>query len=1294
MKTNKMLVGLALFAGLAALGGPRMIFDTDMVSDFDDVGAMAVLHSLADEGQCEIIAMGTCSRGNSSVAAVEILNAFYGRPQIPVGCSKEIGVAVVPQGADPKSHQKYVDLAAAYPEWVKHANSDDAPDAVDIYRKALAQAPDRSVIVCSTGFLTNMRRLLESKPDLHSRLDGRALVAKKVHSWYAMACRHPDRKEYNVVGDVESARIAFGKWPTPIVFLDWNYGVDVYSGRRVAETKYDYRNPVKDIFAKCLPPRSAGRGGPTAGHSSWDEATVFAAVRCANAVPNGKPTHYFNVEKGTYRIEEDGSSVWTADEKGRNCRLTESIGKERFNYPKWTIGNMLDELIAREPKCRSTDMASAAFRRSRLEKTKTGVRMFRDGKILWNFEIDNPECRPFFHPLNLPSGKPLTDARPKDHVWHLGYWFSWKFINGVNYWEPGDKALKGVEPNGRTRVVKKSISIAGLDCNVSMELEYGPRTGDRSVLKESRIVTVDPPDPNGGYIITTRHTFTAVEDVTIDRTPPHGSTASGKWGGGYAGTTLRLDPRQAAAFAVRGYAGGKSSADVTGKETKYIDFTDPSTGEGATLTQLAAPASGKFYVWPDRRMANPSPVYDAPVSLKAGETLVLAYRLAVHADRTVRGSLGKRPVEKLDRGLVASVTARGTYISWRLMDTDPADIAFDVWRKADGKIEKLNDRPVVQTTDFWLPQYVDTSAQYSVDGKTFSPVTCFAKAGECASQVIRLANTNEIPGLVGVGDLDGDGRYDFVIKTPRGGTDPWDLVYTASTNTCRLEAYSSDGKFLWSRDHGWNIEMGAWYSPYFVADMDGDGKAEVVTKIAPLEPDYRDPDGRVQRGPEYLAVLNGLTGETIATAPWPKRGAPDPVRDYNGYASRNQIGMAYLDGKTPCAIVERGTYHKMIVDAFCLRNGRLERLWRFDNEYMPGRFRGQGDHAMLCCDVDGDGCDEVLIGSLALDHDGTILWCNGRGHSDAHYYGDIDPHRPGMELFFVYETPQRNGGGLLMTDPVTGEDIWKLPVPTRHVHGAGMCSDIDPTYPGLELYGQEVDTSAGSSKKMTHPASDNRWYYAANGTLVAAYTNCTYKFGHGRASVWWDADLQREVVMGGLRDHEGTRVCPFQKGNNMALDLFGDWREEVIALCRGEMYIYTTDIPAMDRRVTLMRDRSYRSRIMLETSGYSQRPILEYVPSAVSPNVSLRLDKLGRNLRIDVTAPIDSPLKGTLALDSMPDRWSVDFKSAEIDLEPGGLWTKKLQIRRPPCPSGRYDFTVKLTRPGAPALVVHQPQFF
>ena len=138
---------------------------------------------------------------------------------------------------------------------MKHAKAGDAPDAVEVYRKVLAAASDNSVVLCTVGFLTNVRRLLESTPDAYSRLDGRALVAKKVHSWFAMACGNPKGKEYNAMGDAASSKIAIETFPRPIVFSDFAYGHDVFSGRMVAEREYAFRSPVKYIFKNCLPAR-------------------------------------------------------------------------------------------------------------------------------------------------------------------------------------------------------------------------------------------------------------------------------------------------------------------------------------------------------------------------------------------------------------------------------------------------------------------------------------------------------------------------------------------------------------------------------------------------------------------------------------------------------------------------------------------------------------------------------------------------------------------------------------------------------------------------------------------------------------------------------------------------------------------------------------------------------------------------------------------------------------------------------------------------------------------------------
>ena len=346
----------------------------------------------------------------------------------------------------------------------------------------------------------------------------------------------------------------------------------------------------------------------------------------------------------------------------------------------------------------------------KIEKTATGVKMLRGGRTLWNFEIDNPEGRPFFHPLALPSGKVFTDIRPKDHIWHLGCWFCWKYVNGVNYWEPADAKRQGVEPAGLTRVTKKDIKINGLDCIVTLDLKYQAKGAKHPVMRERRVVQMDPPDAKGGYIITVKHRFTANEDVVLDRTPPSGDPAKGRWSGGYAGATLRLAADVAAAFEVRGFSGGKSAAEVTGNESNFLDLADPQTGEGVIFSQIAAPKTSRFYVWKDKRMVNASPVYTAPLSLKKGKVLELSYRLKVCADSRMRGNAKRKPFENLDRGLFASVTPRGTYVSWRMLESDAADIKFDLWRRDSGRVEKINAYPISQTSDFFIAGYTNTTA--------------------------------------------------------------------------------------------------------------------------------------------------------------------------------------------------------------------------------------------------------------------------------------------------------------------------------------------------------------------------------------------------------------------------------------------------------------------------------------------------------------------------------------------------------------------------------------------------------
>jgi len=611
----------------------------------------------------------------------------------------------------------------------------------------------------------------------------------------------------------------------------------------------------------------------------------------------------------------------------------------------------------------------------------------------------------------------------------------------------------------------------------------------------------------------------------------------------------------------------------------------------------------------------------------------------------VKGWAEERPVEPLARGVVAFETAGGVYVGWRLLKDDPAAIAFDVFRTAGGRRVKLNSAPVAQTTDFVDTNAFDAAAAYTVEPAAgFSGAAQTVKAagrtdGKSPYIRIPLAATNVTAQKVGIGDLDGDGVYDYVIKQPGGNVDPWIKYWYKSKETFKLEARRSDGALLWMKDLGWNIESGVWYSPMVVCDLNGDGRAEVAVKVGPEE-DLRDAEGMAQKGPEWVGVFDGLTGHEIARVPWLPR---EPFESYN-LASRNQLAVAYLDGKTPCLLVLRGTYGLMLAEAWQLKAGKLERLWSFTNEDFPSNFQGQGAHNCICADVDGDGRDEVILGSLALDDDGSVLWTTGKGHPDAHYYGDIDPLRPGMELAYIIERGQRKEGGVHLLDPATGKFIWQLQATTRHVHGSGMCTDIDPLQPGLEIYGADADG---------HILTSNRWLFASNGTLLDSGTNVNFNFGV--QSAWWDADLQRELMRGRMADYAGGTVSEKIEGSLVLVaDVIGDWREEVLTSVAGELRIYTTPVPAMDRRVCLMQDGPYRMRTLMNAMGYTQVPTLSYVPEALAPNVNLTVMKKGKKnvCRVVVTAPLGSGVKGKLTL-SAPQGLKLDRASFTADLKPG-----------------------------------------
>jgi inosine-uridine nucleoside N-ribohydrolase len=278
-----------------------IIFDTDMGPDYDDVGALTLLHALADSGEVRILATVSCNLDPLVVPCIDVINTYYGRPDLPIGAPLE-GVSF-----DDHWHQeKWTEaLVNKYPHNLN--KTADAPDAVKIYRQALASEPDTSVVLITVGFFTNLAALLESQPDQYSELNGKQLVNRKVKHLVSMAAGFPRGHEFNVSSDSVSSQTVFAEWPTSVIFSGFEIGNKILTGKRliasdIAET------PAKTAFTICL------RQADFNGRMSWDETAVLVGVRGAD--------RYFNTVKGQIIIHENGSNAWQNNPNGKHEYLT------------------------------------------------------------------------------------------------------------------------------------------------------------------------------------------------------------------------------------------------------------------------------------------------------------------------------------------------------------------------------------------------------------------------------------------------------------------------------------------------------------------------------------------------------------------------------------------------------------------------------------------------------------------------------------------------------------------------------------------------------------------------------------------------------------------------------------------------------------------------------------------------------------------------------------------------------------------------------------------------------------
>ncbi|MFS2880085.1 rhamnogalacturonan lyase [Phocaeicola vulgatus] len=585
--------------------------------------------------------------------------------------------------------------------------------------------------------------------------------------------------------------------------------------------------------------------------------------------------------------------------------------------------------------------------------------------------------------------------------------------------------------------------------------------------------------------------------------------------------------------------------------------------------------------------------------------------------------------EKLSRGLIGIPTEEGMYFSWRMTLEDAAGLQFDLYRSSNGGAEvKLNKEPIDRTSDF-----LDRTVDYTVDNRW----TLKATTGEVATWT-RLKGEERNPYLsipickpedgeiagepftytandCSVGDLDGDGEYEIILKwSPSNSKRPPQRGFTGNTY---LDAYKMDGTRLWRIDLGPNVRSGAATTNFLVFDFDGDGCAEICCKtgdgtvdglghrIGDAQVDWRTWDkkspsyGKIVNGPEYLTVFEGRTGKELDSKEyiptrypldgWGGVGGNCGNDNTGGRSDRFTAGVAFLDGKTPSPVMVRGWYGRTVVAAWTFTNGALKHTWTFDSA-APGweTYSGMGNHSVTVADFDGDGCDEICVGAMTVDHDGKGLFTTGLRHGDALHAGRFIPSRQGMQVFGVHENEGDNEivkrtPAVAMFDGATGEIIWQDGL--GQDAGRGVAADIDPRYDGAECW----CNIGGLRRGDTGEIICNRKPDSCNFTIYWDADPLAELLDHVSIGKWnWNAESTDLLLKAeGVVSNNGTKGNPCLSG-----DILGDWREEVIWASEDqtELRIYSTTIPAVDRRATWMNDRQYRLAIAWQNVAYNQPP--------------------------------------------------------------------------------------------------------